>query len=537
MFKMSCGCSFNILNETPLKLEFIPDVNILNLECRATWDLFKSGNTQGVFQLESPSAQNLTKKLAPSNIEELCALNALLRPGPMEGMIEGKSLTNHYIDRKHNLEQVTYLHPALEPILKYTYGILVYQEQATSIVMALAGFDLREADSLRRATGKKKPEEMDAVEKLFVEKASSYGILNIDEAKEIWGWIRSSQRYSFNKSHSLSYAMNGYLSAYAKAHFPRAFFKEYLAMAHDKIKPKEEICALVNNAKNMNIPILPPDIRINNDSFVLKDKTIYFGLTNISGIGENVAKKIIQNIATLTPDINTLSWSEILFHILYTTNSTAARNMLSCGCFDYLHISRNQMLFEYDVIMQLSEREIKYCHTNIDLKMCIKNILEALLQCGAGKNAGISNKNRVAHIKSLIINLNNPSYSLKDSPQWIAGVEQSLLGASLTYHQIDGCDTSATTATCKEVLDGKSGLNLVGVQIESVNEIVTKRGKTPGQKMAFIIASDGTGILNNIIAFPNVWNEVKNIVLPGNTVLIEGKVGKGSFIVNKVFQA
>ena len=166
----------------------------------------------------------MAKKLKPENIEQLSALIAILRPGTLEAIRNGKSVTNHYIDKKNGEESLDYFHPALEPILKSTYGEMIYQEQAMEIAKNIAGFNLQEADMLRKAIGKKKPEEMAKVRNKFMEGCSVLNIVSIDEAEQIFGWIEKSQRYSFNKSHSISYAMNAYLSAYTKAHFPKIFF-------------------------------------------------------------------------------------------------------------------------------------------------------------------------------------------------------------------------------------------------------------------------------------------------------------------------
>jgi DNA polymerase-3 subunit alpha len=143
-------------------------------------------------------------------------------------MVNGKSLTMHYIDRKHGIDSVVYLHDALEPILQSTQGILVYQEQAMRIATEIGGFDLQEADTLRKAIGKKQADMMAQVKTSFLEKSVDKGIVNKEQAEEIFSWIEKSQRYSFNKSHSVSYAYNSYLTAYAKAHFPREFFTAYL---------------------------------------------------------------------------------------------------------------------------------------------------------------------------------------------------------------------------------------------------------------------------------------------------------------------
>ena len=301
-FTYSCGCKFPISEDNGItKIDFEPTIENLNLDCQRTWDLISEGNTKGVFRLESRLGKQTAKKLKPENLEQLSALIAILRPGCLEALRDGKSVTNHYIDKKNGLESVDYFHPALEPILNSTYGEMIYQEQAMEIAKVIAGFNLQEADGLRKAIGKKKPEEMAKVKKKFIKGAKKLKIVTEDEAEQIFGWVEKSQRYSFNKSHSVSYAINGYLSAYAKAHFPKVFFASYLRFAKDKIDPQMEIKELVQNAVEMDIDIRPPDIRHLNRHFILKNNKVYFGLSDIKGLGYSVFEKLL-NILGFMPD-------------------------------------------------------------------------------------------------------------------------------------------------------------------------------------------------------------------------------------------
>jgi DNA polymerase-3 subunit alpha len=278
----SCGCKFPLGDNN--SVTFDTDVASLNKECSKTWDLISDGNTKGCFQLESRLGQSMSKKLKPSNIEQLSGLISILRPGCLEAYREGKSVSNHYIDKKNNLEDIDYFHPSLEDILQPTYGEMIYQEQAMRITQKIAGFDLKEADMLRKAIGKKKPEEMAKVKKRFISGCKEQDIVTREEAEEIFGWIEKSQRYSFNKSHAISYAINAYLSAYAKAHFPKMFFASYLKFAKDKIDPQQEIKELIRNASEMDVSVTTPDLRNLNRLFVVGSEYIYFGLTDIKGV-------------------------------------------------------------------------------------------------------------------------------------------------------------------------------------------------------------------------------------------------------------
>jgi len=226
-FQYSCGCSFDILSENDDKdrmtLKFNPKIEEISLECQKTWDLISDGNTKGCFQLESRLGKSMAKKLKPENIEQLSALISIMRPGCLEAFREGKSVSNHFIDKKNGQESVDYYHPSLEPILKGTYGEMIYQEQAMEIAKIVAGFDLQEADMLRKAIGKKKPEEMAKIKIKFLEGTEKVGTVATSQAEEIFGWIEKSQRYSFNKSHAVSYAINSYYQLTLRLISPKSF--------------------------------------------------------------------------------------------------------------------------------------------------------------------------------------------------------------------------------------------------------------------------------------------------------------------------
>jgi len=232
----------------------------MNYNDKLTWQLFAEGKTKGIFQLESNLGKSWAKKLAPTNIEELSALIAIIRPGTLKAYVDGKSMTQHYVDRKHGREEVTYLHPALEEILKSTYGVLVYQEQSMRIAQKIAGFNLQEADVLRKAIGKKKADLMNEVKKSFIAGAERVGTVSKEEAEQIFGWIEKSSRYAFNKSHSVSYAVCSYWSAYYKAHNTKEFFLSYLYYANEKQDPHQEIYELISEAKLFDIKVKTPSI-------------------------------------------------------------------------------------------------------------------------------------------------------------------------------------------------------------------------------------------------------------------------------------
>lgn len=533
-FTYSCGCCFDLLDESNKSIEFDPTIENINLECSRTWDLISDGNTKGIFQLESRLGRSIAKKLKPENIEQLSALIAILRPGTLEAIRNGKSVTNHYIDKKNGEESLDYFHPALEPILKTTYGEMIYQEQAMEIAKNIAGFNLQEADMLRKAIGKKKPEEMAKIRTKFLEGVANTKIVTESEAEQIFGWIEKSQRYSFNKSHSVSYAINAYLSAYAKAHFPKIFFASYLRFAKDKIDPHEEIKALVQNANEMDVTIKTPDLRIMNEFFVLKNNDIYFGLTDIKGVGASVFVKLQKLVQELQDPLSSLSWTEIAFLILSKINSTAAKALIESGAVSFSSKSRTSMLFEYEIISSLTKKESEYIINNIKQYSSIKQSLTDLLLKSK------INKNRKKIISDAISMIDNPPYSLEDTPEWIADTEDTNLGCAITCSKVDMYDISMTNTTCRDFKNGVNNNNLImGGEVDFVNITKTKSGKTPGEEMSFVTVSDGTGSVDSVIFFPEIHKKYKSILFSGNVIIVCGARSKtkDSFIVEKAYVA
>lgn len=201
-YKFPCGCEIPIASEEIKDCDGLPslDINYYNLpDCPATWEIFHSGKTKGIFQLEKQLGQGWSKEIKPSTIDEVSTLIALIRPGCLNSLVDGKNMTKHYADRKNAVEEVKYFYKELEPILRDTYNVLVFQEQSIQIAKDLAGFSLQEADQLRRATGKKDAKLMAETEILFIEKAKAHGVISEEAAKEIFGWIKESNRYSFNR--------------------------------------------------------------------------------------------------------------------------------------------------------------------------------------------------------------------------------------------------------------------------------------------------------------------------------------------------
>ncbi|MEJ2675983.1 MAG: DNA polymerase III subunit alpha, partial [Acidihalobacter sp.] len=262
------------------------NVNLLPLDDVATYDLLKRHQTTAVFQLESNGMQELIKRLQPDNFEDIVALVALYRPGPLQsGMVDD------FINRKHGRAKVEYPHPALEPILKPTYGVILYQEQVMQIAQELAGYTLGGADQLRRAMGKKKPEEMAKQRAIFMEGAVGRGV-NADVATYIFDLMEKFAGYGFNKSHSAAYALLSYQTAWLKAHHPAAFMAAVLSADMDNT---DKVVNLIEECRRLDLSVLPPDINRSDYRFtVLDESTILYGLGAIKGVGESAISSMLE---------------------------------------------------------------------------------------------------------------------------------------------------------------------------------------------------------------------------------------------------
>lgn len=239
-YKFDCGCEVDIIDEQIKDYDGLPSLHIdyenLNINCPITWNLLSSGKTRGVFQLETNLGASWAKKLEPDSMEELAALISILRPGTLKSKLDGKSMTQHYVDRKHGIEQYTDIDHNIASIMTETHGIMVYQEQAMQIAQKLGGFDLKQADSLRKAIGKKLADLMSKVKIEFIEGCKKTGLVDDEKANEIFDIIEKSNRYSFNKSHAVCYGMIGYWTAWTKCLSP-----ETIVETKDGLKVIDEI--------------------------------------------------------------------------------------------------------------------------------------------------------------------------------------------------------------------------------------------------------------------------------------------------------
>jgi DNA polymerase-3 subunit alpha len=302
----------------PLDLEKIP------LDDPETWRLFQEGRTVAIFQFESEGMQKYLRMLKPTCIEDLIAMNALYRPGPMEHIPS-------FVRRKHGEEPITYLHPSLEPILSNTYGIMVYQEQIMQIAQVLAGYSLAEADLLRRAMGKKKREIMEEQRAVFVERAVARGVER-STAEEVFDLMAKFAEYGFNKSHAVAYSLLAYRAGYLKAHYPAAYMAAVLTHHADNF---DKVGFFLQEARNLGIHVAPPCVNESELTFSVPDeKHIRFGLGAIKHLGEKLAEQIVRERQQGGPYRDIYDFVKRLYP--YGLNKKALESLACAGALDSL---------------------------------------------------------------------------------------------------------------------------------------------------------------------------------------------------------
>lgn len=542
-YRFPCGCEFEVLNEDPLRLKFEPNIEKIPLDCKDTWKWIGEKSCKGIFQLDSQLSEHIAHGLKPQNISQLGLCVAISRPGCMDARTEeGKTVTQSIIDRKNGTEEIK-VNEYIKDILNNSYGHMVYQEQMMAIAAKLAGFTPGEVNSLRKAAAKKKPELMAKLRIQFIDGCKKIGLVDEDNANKIFDNIEATQRYSFCSAHSIEYAKLAYLTAFCKNHFSKAFYCSALKHAIDKQKPFEEINDLVGDARNNSIDVYPPDIRNLNKDFSLINKEIYFGLGDIRGIGDSVLKQLTEIVTVTEEKIGgrgSWKWLDFLLYISQFINSTACKALICSGALDFCKVPRTTMYYEYEQFGQLKDREqnwiIKEYEKNKSTTLI--KLVEGLCQVPSGRLAGgCSSAKRLEAAKGILGLLKNPPFNINDSIEWLAGVEEELMGISLSCTKVDACDASNANCDCREFMNGynRPGPILLAININRVKEIVTKKG----DKMCFINGGDISGSLDSIVVFPQVYTKFKSAIFESNTVMLSGKrddKNKNNLIVDKIFQ-
>jgi len=460
------------------------DIESLPLDDKKTFKLFQTGNTIGIFQLESPGMQRYLKQLKPTDLEDIIAMVALYRPGPMQ-------LISDYIAGKHKKKQIEYLHPKLKPILENTYGIAVYQEQIMEIAKELAGFTLAGADVLRKAIGKKIKKLLMAQKEKFIEGAKKNNI-DAQAAQKIWLWIEPFGSYSFNKSHATCYALIAYQTAFLKTHYPVEFMASLLTSERAEV---ERIGFLIQECKKMGIEVLAPDINesLQNFTVVPEQNKIRFGLLAIKNVGWNVAEAIVNEKKANGPY---LSISDFLSRVdQKVLNKKSMESLFKAGVFDKL-AERNQLLSNLEKLLEWA-RDIQKTKSN--------------------GQKGLFDNGTFTKYNNFHLAFATPA-SKSEKLTW----EKELLGLFVSSHPLE--DYSKILEK-KTLAIAKIGDNMIskrvkiGGIISGIKKIITKTGKP----MLFVGLEDLTHKIE-LVVFPNVIERNPALFQENKIVLVSGRV-------------
>ena len=459
----------------------------LPLDDKKTYELFQRGDTTGVFQLESAGMKRYLRGLKPTTFEDIIAMVALYRPGPMQ-------FIDSFIRRKHGEEEITYLHPGMKNSLKNTYGILVYQEQFMQISKEWCGFTGGQADTLRKAVGKKKIDLMKKVKPEFVEGAVKVGGATKEIAETFWTQLEEFANYCFNKSHAACYGLIAYWTAYLKAHYPDAFMAALMTSDHDDT---DRLAIEITECKHMGIDVLSPDV---NESFVEfavvpNENKIRFGMSAVKGVGVGAVEEVLrarEEGAFLSVEDFAKRVSTSKF------NRKAWESLIKSGAFDDMG-DRSDLLFNLDSITAFAsklQKEAASGQTN----------LFGMLGDDAASIQSILNLQK-APVK----------HDDKERLMW----ERELLGLYISAHPLDRYETYLSEQTqplTQLVPEYDSRMMTVGGIISTVRTIVTKSGS----KMAFVGIEDKFGE-GEIIVFPNLYEKVGAKLLQDTVIRVSGK--------------
>lgn len=443
-----------------------------------TFDLLQQGKTNGVFQLESAGMKQVLRRLKPTEFEDIVAVNALYRPGPMD-------FIPTYINRKHQHEKITYPHPDLQPILEKTYGVLIYQEQIIQIAHQIAGYSLGQADLLRRAVSKKQHHLMEEQKQDFIKGCIKNGYEQ-SVSEELFAWIVKFANYGFPKSHAVAYSKISYQLAYLKAHYPQSFYAELLSSVTGN---HEKIHLYIKEMEEQNISMFPPSINRSFGKFSIEAQGIRMGLLSIKGIGHQVIKEIIR--ARKEGQFRSLFdfCMRVSFQVV---NRSAIEQLILAGAFDDLYSNRASLLASIDPAMEQGSlfREFQ------DLPQLFQEELE----------------------------LENHYVDIEDFPKMKKlADEKELVGIYLSKHPL---------AEYRRLLraNGYLSLNhasrLLGkkhiksaAMIQTIKEIRTKRG----EPMAFMTLNDEKQELEAVV-FPNVYRQSKRWLEENAMIVVKGTI-------------
>ncbi len=476
------------------------DIESIELDDSMTFDLLKSAKTLGIFQLESSGMRDLIRKLKPTDFYDIIALVALFRPGPINS-----GMADSYVKRKHGHEKVEYDFPSLKEILSETYGVIVYQEQVMKIANILAGFSMGEADSLRKAMGKKKKEIMDEVRDKFVDGAIK---AKHDQKKveALWSQIEKFGEYGFNKSHSACYALVAYQTAFLKAHYPAEFMASLLTSEKDN---SDKVKNYINECRELGIEVYGPDVNRSTAPFSVESGNIRYGLSAIKGIGEGavesmvLAREEVENFKSLEHFAENVEPSAI--------NKRVIEALILGGAFDELHKSRQALFNASETITGSAQKRAK------DKAMGQGGLFDAF----AGTDSD--------------------TVSIKvEGEEWPEterlAREKQVLGLYLSGHPLKEHEKDLKLlATCKSSTLEKCA-DKSEVRIGGIITAKRKSANKKGEPMAFLTLEDMDGT-TEVIVWPNVYRDFVDIIESDEPVFVIGTAEideeKGAKVISK----
>jgi DNA polymerase-3 subunit alpha len=463
------------------------DINSVPIDDRRTYELFQRGDTTGIFQFESAGMKRYLKQLKPTEFDDLIAMNALYRPGPMQ-------FIDDYIARKHGEKKVTYEHPGLKAALGNTYGVLVYQEQFMQVSKEMCGFTGGQADTLRKAIGKKQRATMAKMKTAFIEGMMEHSKVTKSFAEKFWVRMEAFADYGFNKSHSAPYAMVAYQTAYLKAHYPEAFMAALMTSDYDDT---DRLAIEITECKHMDITVLPPDI---NQSFVefavVPDKQeIRFGMSAIKNVGTGAVEEILR--ARKQGDFKSLE--DFLTRVnVRVVNRKAMESLIKAGAFDSFG-DRATLLHNLDMMLSFAARLQKQADSG-------------QTDMFGGMEEDMFEKPRLEL---------QPPQEQTDSREQL-NWERELLGLYLSQHPLEMFESvlKKETKPLNTITVEHDGQAVsIGGAITDVREITTRNG----QKMAFVKIEDRFDEIEAVL-FPNSYQQTAGLWERDRVVLVRGKI-------------
>ena len=476
-----------------IKRDHDPDFDIesINMEDPEVYKLIGEGDTTGVFQLESAGMKDLCKRIKPDTVDDITAINALYRPGPM-----GSGMHEEFIQIKHGKKHPSYMFPELKPVLQDTYGIIVYQEQVMNIARVIAGYSLGEADMLRRAMGKKKIKEMDRHREIFRKGAIDRGF-NEKKSVEIFELMAKFAEYGFNKSHAVAYAVIAYQTAFLKRYYPASF---YAALLGTEMGRTEKVTTIIDDAKDHDIDILPPDINESLWLFNVIDARIRFGMGAVKNVGKGAVEAIIREREENGPYVGFVDLCERVD--LKAINKRVLEALIKVGAFDECEShNRKTLLDNLEMILSYAQKK------------------QAEKASGQSNLFAFSTEEGEQEDKIVIDEKDDFDEDEK------LNYEAELMGIYVSGHPLEKFKDvikQLSSATINELHQMKGSDNrqvMVGGMLSHYKAFITKKGK----KMAFATIEDLAGKMEAIV-FPNTFEQYADQLIEREPLMFSGEV-------------